>query len=52
MLHLDFAVDPDDHQHWVEYAVSCGAKVADQQYSKHWTVMLDPEGHPFCIDAM
>ncbi len=52
MLHLDFAVDPADHQHWVEHAVACGATVAGQQYSDHWTVMLDPEGHPFCIDAM
>ena len=52
MLHLDFAVDPKDHQHFVRHAIACGAKKAEQQYSDHWTVMLDPEGHPFCIDAM
>lgn len=52
MLHLDFAVDAADQKYWVEQAISLGAKVADEQYSQHWTVMLDPEGHPFCIDAM
>lgn len=52
MLHLDFAVDPADQKHWVQQAVSMGATVAAEQYSEHWTVMLDPEGHPFCIDAM
>jgi len=52
MLHLDFAVDPAEHEYWVQQAVSLGAKVAKEQYSDHWTVMLDPEGHPFCIDAM
>ncbi len=52
MLHLDFAVDPTDQKYWVKQAVSLGARVADEQYSEHWTVMLDPEGHPFCIDAM
>ena len=52
MLHLDFAVDPADQKYWVEQALSLGARVADEQFSEHWTVMLDPEGHPFCIDAM
>ncbi len=52
MLHLDFAVDPSDHQYWVQQAISFGARKATEQYSDQWTVMLDPEGHPFCIDAM
>ncbi len=52
MLHLDFAVDASEHQYWVTHAVSLGAKVAGTQFSDHWTVMLDPEGHPFCIDTM
>lgn len=51
MLHLDFAVTFIEHKYWVEKAVSFGAKVAGTQFSDHWTVMLDPEGHPFCIDA-
>lgn len=52
MLHLDFAVERCDHQYWVEWAKECGATVAGFQYSDEWTVMLDPEGHPFCIDLM
>ena len=52
MLHLDFAVDAADQKSWVELAVSLGAKVAEEQYSEHWTVMLDPQGHPFCFDSM
>ncbi len=52
MLHLDFAVANEEHQEWVQYAISCGAKAAEQQYSDLWTVMIDPEGHPFCIDTM
>jgi len=31
------------------HAVSCGASKADVQYSDHWTVMIDPAGHPFCF---
>lgn len=50
MLHLDFCVAAAEHQEWVKYAIYCGAKKADFQYSKDWTVMIDPEGHPFCID--
>ncbi len=52
MLHLDFAVTPEEHQNMVQHAIACGATMAAQQYSDHWTVMLDPAGHPFCIDAM
>jgi hypothetical protein len=51
MLHLDFAIPGSEHPDWVRHAVSCGARVADQQFSNEWTVMLDPEGHPFCLDA-
>ncbi len=51
MLHLDFAVDHAELKGWIQQAVSFGAKVAQTQYSDHWTVMLDPEGHPFCFDA-
>ena len=52
MLHLDFAVSASERQDWVEYAISCGGTKADFQYSEDWTVMLDPEGHPFCFDPI
>lgn len=47
MAHLDFAVN--DLKQAVAYAVGCGAKIAEKQFSDHWTVMLDPAGHPFCL---
>ena len=50
MAHLDFAVN--DLEKAVQYAVQCGATVADQQFSEGWRVMFDPAGHPFCLCAM
>lgn len=50
MAHLDFAVN--DLEKAVQHAVKCGAKVADQQFSDDWRVMLDPVGHPFCLCPM
>jgi predicted enzyme related to lactoylglutathione lyase len=47
MAHIDFIVE--DLENSVEYAVRCGARVAPQQFSEYWTVMFDPEGHPFCL---
>ncbi|MGN1020052.1 MAG: VOC family protein [Aristaeellaceae bacterium] len=47
MEHLDFAVA--DLPAAVEHALACGATRAREQYSTDWTVMLDPEGHPFCL---
>jgi len=49
MLHLDFVVD--DLQEAVRFAVRCGARLADPQYFKTSRTMLDPAGHPFCIDT-
>ncbi len=49
MIHLDFYVK--DLEEAVLYAVSCGARVADQQYFKTSRTMLDPAGHPFCLDT-
>lgn len=51
MVHLDFAVEKTQMEEAVAHAVACGAKVADTQYSDRWTVMIDPEGHPFCFVA-
>lgn len=42
--------DSDEWEVWVQYAIFCGAKKADLQYSEDGTVLLDPEGHPFYID--
>lgn len=50
MAHLDFAVN--NLEEAVQYALRCGAKIADEQFSTDWTVMLDPAGHPFCLCQM
>lgn len=50
MAHLDFAVN--DLEESVQYAIDCGAAVADKQFSDVWRVMLDPAGHPFCLCQM
>lgn len=51
MAHLDFVVEKAQMQEAVAHAVACGASVAETQFSDHWTVMIDPEGHPFCFVA-
>jgi hypothetical protein len=49
MMHLDIGVsDLDAGARW---AVECGATVADHQPQDDVRVMLDPEGHPFCLFA-
>ena len=50
MAHLDFAVN--DLEKSVQYAIDCGATPASKQFSDGWRVMLDPEGHPFCLCQM
>lgn len=50
MAHLDFAVN--DVEKAVEHATRCGARIADEQFSDDWRVMLDPAGHPFCLCQM
>lgn len=50
MAHMDFAVN--DLEKAVQYAMDCGATVADEQFSSSWRVMLDPAGHPFCLCSM
>ena len=47
MAHIDFAVN--DLEKAVQYAIQCGATMADKQFSDRWTVMFDPSGHPFCL---
>ncbi|MDT8718464.1 VOC family protein [Clostridium sp. 19966] len=46
-IHLDFAVS--DIKKAIQHAIDCGATAASVQFSDYWTVMIDPEGHPFCL---
>lgn len=50
MAHLDLAVN--DLEKAVQHAIQCGAKVAEEQFSDNWRVMIDPAGHPFCLCLM
>ena len=47
MVHLDIATDDLDAA--VSHAIECGASVAPHQPQAAVTVMLDPDGHPFCL---
>lgn len=46
-LHLDIGVD--DLPAGVAHAVSLGARRAEVQPQTGVVVLLDPEGHPFCL---
>ena len=49
-MHLDFAVDDLDEAQ--SEALQAGAVMVDPQpRPKDWRVLLDPEGHPFCLCA-
>lgn len=50
MAHIDFAVN--DLEKAVQYAIQCGATVAETQFTDQWRVMFDPAGHPFCLCQM
>ena len=47
MAHLDIATD--DLAGAVANAIECGATVAEYQPQDDVRVMLDPDGHPFCL---
>ena len=49
MLHLDVAVDELDIA--AAESISLGATLAEFQPQDSVRVMLDPEGHPFCLYA-
>ncbi|WP_310603995.1 VOC family protein [Anaerosporobacter sp.] len=49
MVHLDFYVRMDEFESKIEHAITCGAKISEDQYSDNWKVMFDPSAHPFCI---
>lgn len=46
-MHFNFGVD--DLQAAVEEAIRFGAVKSSHQYGDHYIVMIDPEGHPFCL---
>lgn len=46
-LHLDLEVDDLDEA--VAHAVESGAELPEFQPQKTVRVMLDPDGHPFCL---
>ena len=46
-LHLDFQVD--DLEQAVAYAVECGAELHEHQPQDRVRILLDPDGHPFCL---
>jgi catechol 2,3-dioxygenase-like lactoylglutathione lyase family enzyme len=48
-LHLDLGVADVDAA--VEDALALGARLAEHQPQDDLRVMLDPEGHPFCLYA-
>lgn len=47
MAHLDIATDDVDAA--VAHALACGATLAVHQPQEGVRVMLDPDGHPFCL---
>jgi catechol 2,3-dioxygenase-like lactoylglutathione lyase family enzyme len=47
MLHLDFLVD--DLDEGVAHAERSGARLAAHQPQELVRVLLDPDGHPFCL---
>ncbi len=49
MFHLDFYVE--NLEEAVKYAVECGAEEAKVQYYRTSRTMIDPAGHPFCLDT-
>ena len=51
MLHLDFWVKAEALENMVTYAQDLGVTLAPAQYYKSSRTMLDPAGHPFCIDT-
>ncbi|MDL2293934.1 VOC family protein [Ruminococcaceae bacterium OttesenSCG-928-D13] len=51
MLHLDFWVAAEDLEPMIAWAESLGARLTPVQYFHSSRTMLDPAGHPFCIDT-
>ena len=45
--HLDIGVD--DVASATQFAIECGAQLAQRQPQSNVRVLLDPAGHPFCL---
>ncbi len=54
MLHIDFSMQQSKLQEWIDYVVELGGSKSEFQYAEagDGAVMLDPEGHPFCLDII
>lgn len=50
MMHIDFMVD--DLNNAIEKAVLLGATVCPEKYYDSSRTLLDPEGHPFCLETL
>lgn len=48
-LQLHLEIHADDLDRSVAHALRCGATLAEHQPQQDVRVMLDPEGHPFCL---
>ena len=48
-LHLDLSAE--DVESAVARLLELGATKPEQQPGEGWIVLLDPEGHPFCVSA-
>ena len=46
-VHLELGTD--DVVAAVAHAIACGARLADVQPQEQVRVLLDPDGHPFCL---
>lgn len=49
MLHFDLIADDLDEA--VKYAITCGARLAEEMFFDDSRMLYDPAGHPFCIDT-
>jgi hypothetical protein len=47
MSHLDIAVE--DLDAGMAWAIDAGATLAAHQPQRHVRIILDPDGHPFCL---
>lgn len=48
---VKFTLFADNMEEAVSYAIKCGARKAHIQHFTTSVTMIDPEGHPFCIDS-
>lgn len=49
MMHFDLIVEDLDQA--IQFAVGCGAKLADEAFFDDSRTLFDPAGHTFCLDT-